>query len=140
MNHSILVQEFIEQIWNKKSFEKIDMFLHPVFKDYSLPLTLPTGKEGTIKWIINTGLSFENKTVIEDQVTEGNKSIIKIRMELKHVGVWRNIETTGIIMNTTGYRHFIFKEEKIIGHWALIDGQAIENQLKQTHRGCVISK
>jgi len=140
MNNSILVQEFIDQIWNKKAFDKMHLFLHADFTDYSLPPALPSGKEGTIKWIINTGLSFDNKTIIEEQVTEGNKSIVKIKMDLTHVGVWRNIEPTGKNLHVTGYRYFTIEEEKIIGHWALIDGQAIENQLREAHHGCVIAK
>ncbi|MEO6838644.1 MAG: ester cyclase [Ginsengibacter sp.] len=136
MENSILVADFINQIWNKKAFEKLDSFLHADFKDYSLPSTLPPGKEGTKKWIIGTGISFEHHTIIEDQVTEGDKSIIKIRMNLKHTGVWRDIEPSGIDIHTIGYRYFKLREGKIIEHWALIDGQAIENQLKSTVQDC----
>ncbi|WP_075342487.1 ester cyclase [Tenacibaculum agarivorans] len=138
MNNSILVQDFIKQIWNNKMFDKLDHYLHTEFKDHSLPSTLPKNKEGTQKWIINTGLSFEHNTVIKHQVTESKSSIIKVRMNLKHIGVWRDIQPTGIELYTTGYRHFKFKDGKIIEHWALIDGQAIENQLRHTSHGCKI--
>jgi len=37
-----------------------------------------------------------------------------------------------------GYRLFKIKDGKIIEHWALIDGQAIENQLKDASHGCKI--
>jgi hypothetical protein len=82
MENSILVQNFITRIWNNREFDRLDNFLHPEFKDYGLPALFPPNKEGTKKWIIDTGLSFEHKTVIEDQVTQGEKSIIKIRMDL----------------------------------------------------------
>jgi len=140
MENSILVQDFIDQIWNNKAFEKLGSFLHTDFKDYSLPPMLRTGREGTKKWIINTGISFEHNTIIEAQVTEGDNSIVKIRMDLKHIGVWRNIEPTGISLHTIGYRHFKFKDGKIIEHWALIDGQAIENQIKDASPGCKIAE
>ena len=140
MENSILVQDFIDQIWNNKAFEKLGSFLHTDFKDYSLPPMLRTGREGTKKWIINTGISFEHNTIIEAQVTEGDNSIVKIRMDLKHIGVWRNIEPTGINLHTIGYRHFKFKDGKIIEHWALIDGQAIENQIKDASPGCKIAE
>lgn len=140
MENAVLAQEFINQIWNNKAFSKLDSFLHDDFKDYSLPPMLPTDKEGTKKWIINTGISFEHNTIIKDQVTEGNVSIVKIRMNLKHIGVWRDIEPTEIDLYTIGYRHFKFKDGKIIEHWALIDGQAIENQLKDASHGCKIAE
>jgi len=140
MENSILVQDFIDQIWNKKAFEKLDQFLHTDFKDYSLPPKFRTDKEGTKEWIINTGISFEHHTIIEAQVTEGDNSIIKIRMNLKHIGVWRDIEPTGIDLHTIGYRHFKIKDGKIIKHWALIDGQAIENHIKDASHGCKIAE
>ncbi len=138
MNYSKLTTDFIDQIWNNRAFEKLDLFLHPDFRDYSLPSTLSSDQEGVKSWIISTGISFEHHTVIEEQVTEGEKSIIKIRMNLKHIGIWRDIETTGTELQTNGYRYFRFKDEKIIEHWALIDGQAIENQLKKVSHGCDI--
>lgn len=140
MENSILVADFINQIWNNRAFEKLDSFLHTDFKDYSLPPTLSPDKEGTKKWIIGTGVSFEHHTIIEDQVTEGDKSIIKIIMNLKHTGIWRKIKPTGIVIHTIGYRYFKFKDGKIIGHWGLIDGQTIENQIKNTAQGCKIAK
>jgi predicted ester cyclase len=140
MENSILVQNFINQIWNNNAFEKLDSFLHADFKDNSLPPVFPADREGTKKWITSTGISFEHNTVIEDQVTEGNKSIVKIRMNLKHIGVWRDIQPTGIELNTIGYRYFKLKDGKIIEHWALIDGQTIENGLKEAAHGCKIAK
>ncbi|MEO7049628.1 MAG: ester cyclase [Ferruginibacter sp.] len=140
MENSIVAQQFIEEIWNNKRFEKLDGFLHPDFKDYSLPPILPPTREGTRKWIVNTGISFEHQTIIEDQVSQGEKSILKIRMNLKHIGQWRSIEPTGIELNTIGYRYFIFKDKKIIAHYALIDGQAIESQIKNFLHACKIAE
>ena len=139
MENSKLVAEFIEQIWNKRNFEKLNEFLHPEFVDNSLPSAMSKDKDGMMKWIIGTGVSFEHKTTIEEQVTEGNKSIVKIRMDLKHIGPWRNIEPTGIEIKTTGFRFYKIIKGKIFEHWALIDGEVIENQLKAASHGCAIS-
>lgn len=140
MDNSLLVQNFIDQIWNNRAFEKLDIFLHSHFTDYSLPPMLSPDKEGTKKWISNTGISFEHRTIIEDQVTENDKSVIKIRMNLKHIGTWRDIEPSGIDLVTHGYRFFKLKDGKILEHWALIDGQAIEDQLKKTFHSCKIAE
>ena len=140
MDTTILVQRFIDQIWNNKDFEKLDNFLHPDFKDHSLPPTLSPDQEGTKKWIVNTGVSFDHKTTIEEQVTEGDKSMVRIRMDLKHIGLWRDIEPTGIDLFAIGYRYFKISDGRIIEHWALIDGQAIENQLKKASHGCKIAQ
>lgn len=138
MENSTLVQQFIEQVWNNRAFEKMPAFLHPEFKDYSLPPALFNQEDGTMQWIINTGLSFEHWSIIDEQVTEGDKSVVKITMQLKHIGVWRDIEPTGLELQVTGYRLFHMKEGKIVAHWALLDGQTIENQLKEMTHGCKI--
>jgi len=140
MENSKLVVDFIDQVWNSRNYEKLDYFLHPEFKDNSLPPALTADKEGMKKWILATGASFEHKTTIEEQVTEGDKSIIKIRMDLKHIGVWRDIEPTGIELQTVGFRFYKIEKGKIIEHWGLIDGQAIENQLKNASRGYKIAE
>lgn len=139
MENSILLQKFIGQIWNNQAFDKLNDFLHPEFKDHSLLPPLPPDQEGTKQWIINTSLSFKHYTSIESQVTEGDQSIVKIKMKLQHVGAWRGIEPTGIELYTGGYRHFKMKDGKIIEHWALIDGQTIENRLKEASHGCKIN-
>jgi predicted ester cyclase len=140
MNTRVLVANYMDEIWNKKQFEAIGNYLHKDFIDHSLPPSFLTSKEGTIKWIIDTGNSFEHKTIIEDQVTEGNKSIIRIRLLLKHIGIWRDIEPTGVTVSVVGYRYFRVHDDKIIEHWGLIDGQAIENQLKKELHGCKIAE
>lgn len=140
MENSIIVQNFIEQIWNNKAFQKFDNFFHPGFKDHSLPPAFSPDREGMKKWIIETGKSFEHNTIIEEQVTEGDKSIVKIRMNLKHTGIWRDMQPTGKYVHAIGYRYFKLKDGKIIGHWGLIDGQGLENQLREASRGCKVAE
>ncbi|MDB5013316.1 MAG: ester cyclase [Daejeonella sp.] len=134
-----LVENFIEQVWNQQNFELVDEFLHPNFTDNSLPPSFTPDKQGLENWIKATSSSFAHKTIIEDQVTEGEKSIIKIRMEMKHIGTWRNIEATGVEVVTNGYRFYKISDGKIIEHSALIDGQTIENKLTNAFKGCKIN-
>jgi predicted SnoaL-like aldol condensation-catalyzing enzyme len=131
-----IVTSFIEEVWNGNHFEKMDSFLSVDYVDHSLPAGLPANKEGTKRWIIQTGRSFEHTTIIDDLVCEGNKVIVKIRMVLKHTGTWRHIEPTGLEISTSGYRHYRLASGKICEHWALIDGDSIENQLKTARHGC----
>jgi predicted ester cyclase len=133
-----LIIGFIYNIWNKEQFERILDFIHPDFVDHSLPNPLPKNSEGLMLWIMGTSKSFEHKTTIEDMVCEDDKVMVKIRMNMKHIGIWRNIEPTGAEISTIGYRHFRIKNDKIIEHWALVDGASIENQINNTATGCKI--
>ena len=135
-----IVTHFIEEIWNQTQFEKIDNYLAAGFVDHSLPPTLPADKTGMTQWITGTGKSFEHKTIIDDIVCEDDKVMLKIRMQLKHIGVWRDIGPTYMDISTVGYRFYKLADGKITEHWSLLDGNAIENQLKHASRGCKIQK
>ena len=135
-----LVINFIGDIWNNNHFDKMDNYLHADFTDHSLPPGLSADKEGLRRWIADTGMSFEHRSIIEEQVTEANKSMIKLRLFLKHIGVWRTLQPTGIELSVVGYRYFKIREGKILEHWALFDGNAIENQLKDAAHGCKIQE
>ena len=93
-----------------------------------------------IQWIEGTSKAFNHTTHILDQVSEENKIIIRIRMELEHIGSWRGIPPTHKKISTYGFRYYQLSGDKIMEHWALIDGQAIENQLKEIQGACKISK
>lgn len=133
-----IVLDFIEEIWNNNHFDKLDSFIHPSFKDYSTPQQLPAGSTGLEMWIRETSKSFEHRTIIEESVEEGDTVILRIKMLLKHIGKWRDIEPTGAEINTVGYRCFKLSEGLITEHHALIDGNAIEQQLMQTNHGCKV--
>ncbi|WP_394674474.1 ester cyclase [uncultured Chryseobacterium sp.] len=131
-----LIRQFITDIWNENRFDLLTDYIHADFVDHSLPTSLAPNADGLKSWIIGTGKSFKHRSVIEKQVTENDKSMIKFRMYLKHIGIWRNIEPAGAEVSAIGYRYFKIKDGKIIEHWALLDGNSIENQLKDAAMGC----
>jgi predicted SnoaL-like aldol condensation-catalyzing enzyme len=135
-----IVTGFIEEIWNQNQFEKMDNYIAAGFIDHSLPPALPADREGMKLWIIGTGKSFEHKTIIEDMVCEADKVMLKMRMQLKHIGEWRGIEPTHFEIATVGYRYYKLADGKITEHWSLLDGNVIENQLRQSGHGCKIQE
>jgi predicted ester cyclase len=138
-NKKIIIN-FIDTIWNQQNFDKIDDFISKNFKDYSLPPNLPEDKNGMKQWILATSQSFEHQTNVEEIICEDEKVMLKIRMNLKHIGVWRNIEPTNYEISVVGYRYYKLIDGKIIEHSGMIDGNAIENQLRETSKGCKIQK
>lgn len=135
----LISQNFIREIWNQRRFQNLEKYLHPDFTDHSLPPNLPANKEGLKIWVSGTDKSFEHETFIEDMVSEDDKIILKIRMKLKHIGTWRGIEASGRHIETIGYRYLLFKENKILYHWALIDGESIEKQLSTEKQRCEVT-
>ncbi|AHM62775.1 putative ester cyclase [Flammeovirgaceae bacterium 311] len=140
MNNKKIITGFISQVWNQGRLAEIDHFIHEEFTDHSLPPFLPPNKQGLTQWISETGKSFEHKTIIEDIVCESNKVMLRINMQMKHVGEWRGIKPTGKEVIAAGYRCFKVSDFKIVEHWALIDGNSIENQLKDESHGCNVKR
>ncbi|WP_338875183.1 ester cyclase [Spirosoma sp. SC4-14] len=134
-----LAINFIEEVWNQQQYGKLDTYLHADYVDHSLPTVLPADRRGLLTWIQATSQSFSHQTVIEDQVAEDNKTILKVKMIMTHIGLWRGIEATGAQVSTTGYRFYRMAENRIIEHWAAIDGTGLEAQLRQKlNEGCKI--
>lgn len=129
-NTAAIVKSYIQEIWNERNFKKLNEYLHPDFVDNSLSLPFPPNREGLEGWIKATGMAFEHSTTITHQVSDEDSSIVRIRMDLKHIGTWRNFSATGKAIFTVGYRHFRIKDGKIAEHWALIDPNKIEKGLK----------
>jgi predicted ester cyclase len=122
-----IVAAFINDVWNNGATPD----LHPSFVDHSLPPALGDNAASLATWVAQTSMAFEHRTLIEDQVTEGDKSVVRITMRMKHIGTWRDIPATGKEVQTRGYRLFRIADGKIIEHWALIDGNALETQLRR---------
>lgn len=131
-----LITGYVEHIWNRRDFDLMKVYCHPDFIDHSLPDTIPPDASGVRQWILLTGASFDHRTVISEQVTEKDKSMIKIRMYLRHIGRWRNLDATLKEVAVVGYRFFRIKDQQILEHWGLIDGNALETQLKNASQGC----
>lgn len=116
-NNKKLIVDYMETIWNEMNFAQLKDFIHSDYVDHSLPPNLLPNAEGLKLWIEGTAISFLHKSLIEEHVTDEDKSMIKFRMYLKHIGLWRGIEPSGAEISTVGYRCLKICEGKIIEHW-----------------------
>lgn len=123
------IGHYIATIWNLGDTSRLEQFLHPDYVDHSLPPALPGNATGLKQWIALTHESFHPETIIEEQVAEPGKCIIKVTMRMKHIGLWRGISPTGLTVSIPGYRCFRLQDNRIAEHWGLIDGNALERKL-----------
>ncbi|WP_143310562.1 ester cyclase [Chitinophaga vietnamensis] len=135
-----LVRQFMQQVWNESDTSRLETFLHPAFRDHSLPAPLPPDADGLRQWVAINKSSFRSNTEIVDAVAEADKVILKIKMILEHTGIWRGIPATGKTVSTVGYRSFRLEDGRIAEHWALIDGNALEQALRGESHGCKIAE
>lgn len=133
-----LISEFIRQVWNERKLELLDRFIHADYRDHSFIPSVPGNKEGLVQWIGAVSASFDHQTVIESLVAENDMVAAHILFRVKQVGRWRNVEPSGKAAEVKGFRHFRMKDGKIMEHWALLDGEALQTALTNTTHGCTV--
>ncbi|RKD17999.1 hypothetical protein BCY91_16275 [Pelobium manganitolerans] len=138
MNNQDLIINFINDFWNKQSFANATIYLCDDYRDFSLPKSLGNDVKATIKWIEMTSEAFSHFTHIEDVLADKNRAMVKVKLQLRHIGLWRGIESTGTSLTVNGFRYFKINDGKIAEHWGLIDGNAIEAQLTAIQNGCAV--
>lgn len=135
-----IVFDYIDTVWNKNDLSAIDRFIADDYRDYSFLPAVPPNKTGLIAWIKNTSGAFDHTTVIESAVAENELVALRISFTIKHHGLWRQIAPTGREATVKGFRFFKLRDRKIIAHWALIDGEALQNALTDQYQGCVLPR
>lgn len=127
-----LVQAYVDEIWNRQRFDRLNDYLAEDVLDHGLPASLPKGSRGVQAWIAATNATFEQQLIIEDQVTDeqAGKSVIRVTHHMKHVAEWRGIPATGKTVNVPGYRLFRIENGRIVELWAQIDGDHLERALR----------
>ena len=131
-----LVKMYIDQIWNNRKVEDLDLFVHEAYYDHSFVPGLPRNKEGLKMWIEKTSAAFQHETITESILAEEDLVTIRITFKVKHTGKWRGIEATGRETEAKGFRQFRVKQNKIVEHWALLDGESLQATLTEVPQGC----
>src|SRR5258708_2601982 len=124
-----LVQEFIAEAWNGNRPEAARDYLAENFVDHDNRTAL-SGIEGMQQWLALTTKIFDHQTIIEDQITEGDRSFIRLTFRVVQRGEFRGIAATGKSAETNGYRVFRVTDGKIVEHWGFINGDRLVEQLK----------
>ena len=124
-----LVQEFIEKAWNGHQPEAARDYLAENFVDHD-SRTSSSGIEGMVQWLAQTTKTFDHQTIIEDQITEGDRSFIRLTFQVVQRGEFRGLAATGKSAETNGYRVFRVADGKIVEHWGFLNGDKLVEQLK----------
>lgn len=124
-----LVRGFVEEFWNGHNPAAAELYLSEDFVDHDNHTALH-GRPAMQQWLAQTTASFDHHTVIEDQVTEGDCSILRLTFKVVQRGEFRGVLVPGKTAETRGYREFRVRDGKIVEHWGMLDGNALVEQLK----------
>ena len=71
---------------------------------------------------------------------ENDEVAVRTLFKSEHIGPWGGISPTLRETVVKGFRHFKVGYEKIVAHWALLDGEALQNSLTATNNACEVTK
>jgi predicted ester cyclase len=140
LSNKKIVEDFLETIWNERKMTEIEKFVSADYVDHSFSSGISPDINGLKTWIENTSKAFDHKSVIETIVEENDHVAVRISFHATHIGKWRNMDATNRNVVVKGFRLFHLKNELIIAHWALIDGEALEAAITDSQHACAIKR
>ena len=108
---------FIESVWNKRRFDTMSDYLHPCFRDHSLPFFSVQNQSGLRQYIQKLSQDFTHKTTVSDFSFEGDMVALSIIMELKSKQPFGDDIPDDVCIILSGYRFLRIQDGKIRDHW-----------------------
>jgi steroid delta-isomerase-like uncharacterized protein len=127
--NKIIVQKFIDEIFNKGNLEVVNRFVTPGFIYHARDEDV-TGMEKFKEWFSSDRSIFPDiRFTIVDSISEFNKVATAWIVEAKHEKEFRGIPATHKKFETVGVSIFHFEGNKIKEAWAVADGLTAALQL-----------
>ncbi|MEH6537325.1 MAG: ester cyclase [Psychroserpens sp.] len=134
MNKETFLREFMDEIWNKQSFEKVEQYVH---KEYTIHLDTTDPWEGKtlthaefkerLKFSFNSfpDINFEITSAIPDD----NHVAVTWILTGTNLGMIGEYLPTKKVINTKGMTIYHFKDNLINGHTQVFDRITVMQQL-----------
>ena len=134
MNRETFLRDFMDEIWNKQSFDKVEQYVH---KEYIIHLDTNDPWEGKI---LNHSEFKERLKFSFNSIPDMNFEITSVISEENHVSITWILTGTNLGMiggypptkkpiNTKGMTIYHFKDNLINGHTQVFDRITIMKQL-----------
>ena len=134
MSNEMLLQEFIEEVWNRKGFDKIEKYVHSeytIYVDNTDPWEGKTLNHAEYKERLKFSfdsfpdMNFEITSAIED----GNNVAISWILTETNLGKIEDYPPTNKSIKTKGMTIYHFKDGLIYGHTQVFDRITVMKQL-----------
>jgi steroid delta-isomerase-like uncharacterized protein len=124
-------RRYVEEVSNKGNLDLADEIFDRYTSHQSDGRTEERGPEDVKRFISEFRQAFPDfRSVIEDQVAEGDKVVTRWRASGTHQGEFRGIAPTGNTITVTGIGIFRFSEEgKVVESWDNMDQLGMMRQL-----------
>lgn len=134
MNKAVFLREFMEEIWNKKDFDKVEKYVH---SEYTIHLDTADPWEGKTlshdEFKKRLNFSFDSFPDMNFEITsaiaEENHVAITWVLKGTNLGKIGDFSPTKKSINTKGLTIYHFKDNLINGHTQVFDRVTVMKQL-----------
>jgi predicted ester cyclase len=124
-----ITRRVLDELFDKGNLAAADELIHPEFINHEAPADNPQGPEGlkeTVAWL--RGIWGPMRAEIEDEISEGDKVVARVKMHGRHVGEFLGKPPTGKEYAVEHIHIWRLEGGKVIEHWSVRDdlGQALQ--------------
>ena len=134
------VRRVADEIFSQGKLDVIDDIFAPTFVGYTPHGTVMHGSANVKQFVAQYLTAFSRAhSVVEDQVAEGDRVVVRLTFTGTHTGTWMGIPPTGKPVTVKGMALYRLRDGKIVEQWTIGDTLGLLQQLGAValpaHRG-----
>ena len=133
-----LARRYQEEVWGKGNLALIDELVAADFLDHSLPAGMDPGFAGAKTAVQGALDAFpDGQWTVEDLIPEGDKVVIRWKMQATHEHAFRGIAPVGKPVTVAGITILRIADGKIAERWVNWDSLALRQPSEKVSLGAV---
>jgi steroid delta-isomerase-like uncharacterized protein len=133
-----LARRYQEEVWGKGKLSLLDELLAADFVDHSLPAGMDPGFAGAKSAVQGALDAFpDGQWTVEDLIAEGDKVVIRWKMQATHEHAFRGIAPVGKPVTVAGITILRIADGKIAERWVNWDSLALRQPSEKVSLGAV---
>ena len=128
--NSRVARRVLVEIFDEGRVEAIEELVNPDFINHEAPEGTPQGREAfkqTVTWL--RGLWGPMHADVEDEISEGDKVVLRVTMHGRHVGEFLGRAPTGREYAAQQIHVYRIRDGQMVEHWACRDDLSVALQL-----------
>jgi steroid delta-isomerase-like uncharacterized protein len=133
-----IARRYQDEVWGKGDLDLIDELLAVDFVDHSLPVGMDPSFAGAKRAVKGAHDAFpDGHWTVEDLIAEGDKVVIRWKMQATHEHEFRGIAPGGKSVTVTGITILRIVNGKIVERWVNWDPLALRQRSERVNLGAV---
>ncbi len=133
-----IARRYQEEVWGKGNLALLDELLAPDYVDHSLPATMDPRFAGAKRAVQGALDAFpDGQWTVEDLIAEGEKVVMRWKMQATHEHEFRGIAPGGKPVTVTGITILRTVDGKIVERWVNWDSLALRQPSETVNIGAV---